>query len=120
MSAPEILHENGVTIVELGKSYQRLGEDRISEVSKVLMEASQAEPPLVLIDLSQTEFFSSSFIEVLFRVWNRIQPREGGRFALCGLTPYCAEVLQVTNLDKLWEIYETRDAALQALPSHAA
>ena len=117
MPSPEILQQNGVTIVALGSKYQKIGEDVVSTIGDILLEAAQADPPLVIVDLSQTEFFSSSFIELLFRVWNGIHPQEGVRFALCGLTPYCAEILSVTNLDTLWEVYETREAAVEALAS---
>lgn len=105
----------GVTVVSFGPGSVSITEDLINIVSDGLLEATQAEPPRVLIDLSHVEFFSSSFIEVLFRVWNRIKGKEGGRFAICCLQPYCREILEVTNLDKVWELFETREAALDAM-----
>lgn len=80
-----------------------------------MLTVADADPPRVVIDLSAVEFFSSSFIEVIFRLWNRVHRRPEGRMALCGLTKYCLEVLQVTNLDELWEIFPDRDSALAAL-----
>ena len=41
--------------------------------------------------------------------------RPGGRLALCGLSGYCREVVEITHLDQLWSIYETRDEAVQSL-----
>ena len=34
--------------------------------------------------------------------------------AVCGLRPFCAEVLRVSRVDSLWETYPTSDEALQA------
>jgi anti-anti-sigma factor len=71
----------------------------------------------LVIDLSYTEFFGSSFIEVLFRLANRVTKRDKGRFAIAGLRPYCAEVLSVTHLDELWSTYETTEEAVADLKS---
>ena len=70
--------------------------------------------PKVVIDLSYTKFFGSSFIEVLFRVWNRVNGA-GGKFALAGLTSYCREVLEITHLDKLWPMLPNADEAVSAV-----
>jgi anti-sigma B factor antagonist len=106
---------DGVTVVSFAAESLSITEDLISEVSEGLLEVTKGGPPRVLVDMSAVEFFSSSFIEVLFRVWNRLKVKDGGRFGICCLQPYCREILQVTNLDKVWEIYETREEGLAAL-----
>jgi anti-sigma B factor antagonist len=108
--------DGNVTVLELSSKCRLLEEVLLDAVGQELMQAAQAAvPPMVVIDLSRTEFFGSGFIEVLFRVWNRIQQKEGGRLALCALQPYCREVLEITHLDKLWPLYETRADAVAAL-----
>ena len=42
-------------------------------------------------------------------------PKEGGRFAISSLTTYCAEVISITHLDRVWEIFKTTDEAVAAL-----
>ena len=111
---PEVLLQDGVTVVVFGRDFERITEDRIP-AAKTLLDSIPPQQPRVVVDLSQTTFFGSSFIEVLFRAWNRIHAKPGGRFALCGLSPYCTEVLQITNLDQIWKLYPTRDTAVQAL-----
>lgn len=113
-ATPQILYEHGVTVVTFGPDPTSLTEDRIPEILQAMLAAVPGSHPCLLVDLSYVEFFGSSFIEVLFRVWNRIQQSEG-RFALCSLSPNCSEVIQVTNLDRLWPMFPTREAALQAL-----
>lgn len=113
---PEISTDGDVTVITLGPEYESLDETALEDLgAKLLQSASAADPPRVVIDLPHTSFFGSSFIEVLFRCWHRLNNQEGGKFALSSLKPYCAEVIEVTNLDRLWPIYETRDEAVQAL-----
>jgi len=114
MPSPRIDVQDGVTVVSFEAGPHTLDEVAIAESRDTMLASSQAEPPKVVIDLSEVEFFGSTFIEVLFRIWKRIQDRSG-QFALCGTNPYCQEVLTVTNLQKLWQTYETRDDAVAAL-----
>ena len=109
-----------VTVAEIGPEFEALDEDILHRVRDFLLDlADHADPPYLVIDLSNTEYFGSGFIEVLFRVWNRMQRRRG-RLALCSLRPYCAEVLKIARLDTVWSIYPTREAAVEALgaPAH--
>ncbi len=114
---PEILQQDGVTIVVFGREFDRITEDRIPAATQSLLSATETptSPPRVVVDLSHTSFFGSSFIEALFRAWNRVHVKPGGRFVLCGLNPYCAEILQITNLDQLWRMYPTREEAITAI-----
>jgi anti-anti-sigma factor len=112
----QVLREGTVTVIEFGAKCKLLEESMLDTISQEVLPAAQnASPPLVVIDLSQTEFFGSGFIEVLFRVWNRVQQKPGGKMSLCGLQPYCREVIEVTHLDKLWSLHPTRAEAVAAL-----
>jgi anti-sigma B factor antagonist len=114
----EICTEQGVTVIALGMEYENLDEKGLDELRSVMLGVSEdADPPLLVLDLSHTKFFGSAFIEILFRIWNRMKSQEGGRFGISGLTEYCCEILEVTHLDQLWEIYETREDAVRALKS---
>ncbi len=113
---PEIRQQNGVTVIALGSDFDSLDETAIDVLrDQILAATANADPPLVVIDMPHTKFFGSSFIEVLFRVWNRMKAQDGGGFAISGLTSYCKEVLQVTHLDELWKLYDTCDEAVNAL-----
>jgi anti-anti-sigma factor len=111
----QVQRHGTVTVIELGPNC-RMVEELLDQIGPEMLQAAQsASPPLVVIDLSQTEFFGSGFIEVLFRVWNRIHVQPGGKLSLCGLQPYCREVLEITHLDKLWPLQPTRDDAVAAM-----
>jgi anti-anti-sigma factor len=113
---PSVTSEEGVTVVTLGPEYESIEETELEMLKGALLEvAERANPPLVVLDLSQLRFFGSALIEALFRAWNHLKARPGGRLALCGLTSYCREVVEITHLDQLWSIFETRDEAVRAL-----
>jgi anti-anti-sigma factor len=116
MPIPRLETQQSVTVVSFDEGPLTLQEASLDELQEPMLNATLAEPPWLVVDLSNVEFFGSSFIELLFRIWKRIQHR-AGRFALCGLSPYCQEVLSVTNLDTLWPNYPTREQAVVELSS---
>jgi anti-sigma B factor antagonist len=121
-TAPNVVLEGSVTVIALGPAYKVVDEHVLDTgLGESLIElADDADPPLVVLDLSNTQFFGSSFIEVLFRLWTRLQSRGGGRFAICGLTPHCLDVLKITHLDTLWRLTATREEAVRALGATGA
>ncbi len=111
---PKVFLDGDITIVDFGEELQHIGEDVIPAVSRVVHDAGEAPVPKLLLDLKYVQFFGSSFIEVLFRLWQQMETR-GGLYVICGLHPQCLEVLQVTKLDKLWAICPDRESGLAFL-----
>lgn len=115
-AAPQVAVQDGVTVVSLvGAEYENLDERLLEGIRTALLDIAQTtNPPLMVLDLSHTKFFGSAFIEILFRVANRMKNR-GGKFALSGLTKYCAEVIHITHLDSLWPVMPDTAAAVAKL-----
>ncbi len=111
---PQITNLDLATVVALGPDFKNITEDIVPSASSVLMAAASEQQPCMVLDFSDVEFFGSSFIEVLFRVWKRLQERGGG-FALANVSPYCQEVLKTTHLDTLWPVRASVDEAVAAL-----
>lgn len=107
--------ERGVTVVSFTPAGLNLTESRMPAVVAAFSQLGDPPSPHVVIDLSNVEFFGSSFIEVLFRTWKWVQQAADGRFALAGVNRYCREILEVTNLTSIWTIYSTREHAVAAL-----
>ncbi len=108
-----------VTVIELGPSYASLDDDTLEEIGGVLLtKAATADPPKVVVDLSETNYIGSGFIELLVRAWKRLRQRQG-TMALCGLRPFCAEVLHTSRLDTLWGDFSTQDQAVAAIAGHS-
>ena len=115
-TTPTIEKNGDVTFLVFGPEYENLDDTALQNARDTIIQvADAADPPLVVIDLSQTSFFGSAFLAVLFRGWKRLCARDGGKFALCGLTPSCETVIKSLKLNDLWEIYKTREAAIAAL-----
>lgn len=120
VATPLISVQDNVTVVALvGVEYESLDERLLEGIRTALLEvAEQADPPLMVLDLGHTKFFGSAFIEILFRVANRLKNRNG-RFAISNLTEYCAEVIHVTHLDSLWPVVATTAEAVAKLTEAA-
>jgi len=109
-----VIQQGGVTIIETGPSYSSLDYGALEGLGEVLLsEAAYADPPRLILDMSQTTFVSSSFIELLVRAWKRIKQRQGV-MVLCAIQPYCREVLQTSRLDTIWPTFATRAEAERA------
>lgn len=112
----EVTRESTVTVLTFAPRFSSIDEQMVQELHTPLVRAcNEADPPIVVIDLSNTEFVGSSFIELLLLVWNRLESKAGGRLAFCNLTELCQEVFEVTHLTRLWEFYNTRAEAVAAL-----
>lgn len=115
-SNPTITKQDDVTVIVMGADCGGLDDEQLDELTGELLQVTDAaDPPLVVLDLSQTKFFASTFIETIFRIWNRLNRRERGGFAISGLTPYCAEIISVTHLDRLWDVYDSSEEAVRSL-----
>ena len=107
--------ERDVTIIEFGEDYDSLDYQTLEQIGELLLsEATHADPPKLILDLSETQFIGSSFIELLIRTWKRLKER-GGTMVLCGVQSFCTEVLQITQLTTIWKIYPSRTEALDAV-----
>jgi len=80
----------------------------------VLAPINRQNVPLVVVDLSQVTYFGSVFLALLLRC-HKLVRQKGGELVLCGASRLARELLQITNLDTLWAIYDTRDEALEAV-----
>ncbi len=107
--------QNDVTVIEMGREYDALDEPTLRRASELLLSQAQtADPPLLVLDLTQTAYMGSAAIEMIFRAWKRLRER-GGRLVLCGLQPFCVDVLKAARLDALWDSFATREEAVAAV-----
>lgn len=67
----------------------------------------------IIVDCSGMDYISSLDLSVLARVRSRIAAK-GGDLKLCGVKSMVAQVLNVTRLDKLFEVYPDLQSARMA------
>ena len=66
------------------------------------------------LDLSSVKFIDSVALGTLVIVLRRIKEAKG-RLAVVGLTGHCRRVMQVTGLEKVFELYDDLAGAAEAL-----
>jgi anti-anti-sigma factor len=112
-STLECLVQDGVTVIVLNENYDNLDDARLKADSDFLLDAAHSvEPPLLVLDMSNTKFFASEFLGRLFRVWQRLKKRQG-KLAVCAASELCGEILSATRVDTIWTITKTRDEAIE-------
>lgn len=67
----------------------------------------------LVIDFSAVTFISSIGLRALMIAIKQVKA-QGGRLALCALSPLVDEVFRISRFDLLFDIYPTRAAALAA------
>ena len=90
---------NYVLVTLLG----RLDELAAGEVERAFTGMIDAGVDRVLLDLSGVEYISSSGLRVLLMLLRAVKQREG-RLVLCGLSPFVAEVFDISNFRSLFEV----------------
>jgi anti-sigma B factor antagonist len=79
----------------------------------VLFEFRQNRTPRVILNLHAVNYIDSSGVASLVEGLKAARD-VGSRLILYGLSPIAHEVLQLSKLLKIFEIYDTEDMALQA------
>jgi anti-sigma B factor antagonist len=79
----------------------------------VLLEVRQNRTPRVILNLSAVNYIDSSGVASLVEGLKASRD-VGARLILFGLSPIAHEVLQLSRLLKIFEIYDTEAKALEA------
>jgi anti-sigma B factor antagonist len=108
--ASEPLGETGVAIA-VGGEVDLYTAPRLKEE---LLKAIDNGATLVLIDLTTTTFIDSTTLGVLVSGLRRIRPI-GGDLALVVTDRNIRKIFEITGLDRVFPIHETRAAALESL-----
>jgi anti-sigma B factor antagonist len=68
----------------------------------------------VVVDLTETTFIDSTTLGVLLGGLKRLRPENGAVVLVCG-NPNIRKIFEITLLDRVFTIVDTRDEALAAL-----
>jgi len=106
--------EDGVTVVEL-TDRKILDEISINKIGAELntLVAAAAGPRLVL-DFSTVSHMSSSALGMLITLHKRVRERKG-KLAMCNVQPGIYEVFVITRLNEIFQMYKSRQEAVDAL-----
>jgi anti-anti-sigma factor len=80
------------------------------ELTRLITEGTRK----VVCDFGQTEYLASAGLRVLITASKSLQ-RNGGKMVLCSIKPYVLEVFEISGLNRIFKMYPTADAAVEAL-----
>jgi anti-anti-sigma factor len=92
--------------------YGSLDAAKLERLRELLAyQAGRPDPRPLLLDLSSVQYFGAGFVGVLVDTWHLLSQR-GRRLALRGLTPYCARLIRVMHLEKIFDVEYPSESAL--------
>jgi anti-anti-sigma factor len=108
-----------VIVVRLPEvEYGSLDNAKLAQARRLLLAlANRTGPPHLIVDLSGVHYLGAGLIGVVVSAWDRLKKR-GRRLVLCGLNPDCARLFRTLNLDRLFAIHPTPQAALGEIEAH--
>ncbi len=104
--------KNGIIIITL--NIDSITSEENENLKKTFQDILDTNVKDVILDLSQTFFISSLVIASLVYIYKELKNRNGG-LVLCGVKDRVKDVLEITNLDKVFTITDNRTTALQIL-----
>lgn len=85
-----------------------------AQLRRMLSEALEASPRDLLVDISRVDFIDSSGLSALLTAGAELR-RHQGRLALVHAPGNYPSILRFKGVERLIEVYDSRDAALRAL-----
>jgi anti-sigma B factor antagonist len=105
---------DGTTVVTfLGEKILEEREIQALEHSIMPIIQENAQPKLVL-DFQNVKFLSSAVLGLLIRISKNVYLKNG-QLKLCCINPKIYDIFKITRLDKVFEIFETRQGALESI-----
>jgi anti-anti-sigma factor len=106
----DITQSDGGVIVRLVGSASMEHCERLNES---LLEAVSSDPEFLVLDMAQLEFICSIGLGAIVAAYLRARKRNS-RFAIGAPNEAIQEILQVTKLDTILDVYDKTDQALEA------
>ena len=105
--------QNGVTIVQFTDA-KVIDQRNINEIGAELTEMVEKGGALqVLINMANVRYLSSAVLGKLISLHKALITRKGV-LKLCNIAPPIYEVFEITRLTKVFDIYKTKEEALNA------
>jgi anti-anti-sigma factor len=107
-----VQEEHGSIIVEV-VSLRRATLAQADAFKKILFQDIETGWRKIIIDLVDCEFIDSSFLGAMVISLKKIQAL-GGSLRLVGIQPEVRNMLQLTRVVGIFDIYETKEDALES------
>ena len=74
----------------------------------------QSEVPKIVVDMKSVPFINSAALGIFLNIFKEIEKRNG-RFALCSISPDVDNLLEITKLSSVLEVYKNPEDALDSI-----
>ena len=101
--------ENGICIAALSGKFNTA---TATDVESALMDLLNQGKLRLLLDFSGVDYIASSGLRVLLKLAQRMK-NEGGNLQLCAVNDSVNDVFRISGFDKILEIHESRNQALE-------
>lgn len=107
------VHPENIAVVTILES-RILDENNINEIGRELMELVTKRYMIkMVIDMGEVKYLSSAVLRQFIALYKAIKA-EKGDLKLCRVAPEVREVFKITQLDKMIEIKDDLDSAINA------
>ena len=107
----DVRHREGVTILEpKGKITIGVGDIALRDA---VVESLEAGSRNILLDLNQVSTIDSSGVGEMVSAYTTVTNR-GGKLKLLNLPPKVVDILQITQLITVFEVFEDEDEAVES------
>ena len=117
---PAIERQNGITILTFktdASEWKILNSAVLEELLLALVQDD--ESPCTVLDLSALPVFGASFLTALLLMRNQLTIH-GGRLVLSGVSPFGEEILNLTRLNTVFEVFGSRCEVMRELSDTSA
>jgi anti-sigma B factor antagonist len=84
--------------------------------ASVMSVVEEAERINLVLDFCNVQFLSSAVLGLLMRISKKVYEKEG-QLKLCNISPRIYEIFKITRLNKIFDICEDVDSAIESFLS---
>src|SRR5262249_21226211 len=111
----DIQRHGEIAVVSPSARVEEMHETMIEQAARMVIQSLKSDPPAgIVVDLCQVTYFGSVFVSLLLRCQSHAR-KHGSEVVLAGATEPARELSKLLDLETLWAIYDTRQAAIDAL-----
>jgi anti-anti-sigma factor len=110
---------DGVTVILMQESALYDDANVLQKRREIDALVEQHDIRKIVLDFAQVTLMGSAALGMLIRLQAKYVP-QGRRMALCRVQPTVREVFRITRLERIIEIFDTLDEAVEALNREAA
>ena len=106
----DVSKEDGIAIVTVQGEIDVETSPQLRECFDKLLAAGEHN---FVIDMAGVDFVDSSGLAAFVRLFKRVRIGEGD-VRLCGLRPEVSKIIELTRLNRVFDVFETRAQAVES------